>query len=86
MEKSIIKIGSSLAVIIPSRVARASGLRKGERVLLEEQEGGIMIRRRNNVTPVDLWGKVAAKGFGLTDQRQLRRRVDKQFSRRWKNI
>jgi antitoxin MazE len=39
------KWGRNLAIRVPSHVARACGLRSGERIEVEAQDGAIVIRR-----------------------------------------
>ncbi|MBI2345669.1 MAG: AbrB/MazE/SpoVT family DNA-binding domain-containing protein [Deltaproteobacteria bacterium] len=86
MEKAIMKIGHSLAVIIPRPLAKAAGFRAGQRVLLQEESEGITIRRAGQRASVDLRGKVPSVGFRLLDQRRTRRALASQWKRRWKGI
>ena len=43
-ERRLVKIGNSLAAIIPSKIAKKLGLKEKEKIFVEEQNGEILIR------------------------------------------
>jgi len=48
-EAQIVKWGNSLAVRIPKPVAEAAGVREGDPIMIEADEGHINIRRKQQV-------------------------------------
>jgi antitoxin MazE len=48
-EAQIVKWGNSLAVRIPKPVAKAAGVREGDAIVIEADEGHIRVRRRQRV-------------------------------------
>jgi antitoxin MazE len=48
-EAQIVKWGNSLAVRIPKPVAEAAGVREGDPIMIEADEGHIKIRRKQQV-------------------------------------
>ena len=86
MEKEILKIGSSLAIIIPSPVAKSFHLKSGDRVRIEVEEWKITIQKTEKITPVKLEGIVKPSGFKLKDLRKLRREWTKSFEAKWKDL
>jgi antitoxin MazE len=48
-EAQIVKWGNSLAVRIPKPVAEAAGVREGDPIVIEADEGHIKVRRRERV-------------------------------------
>lgn len=47
MEQKVIKIGSSLGVVIPADMARRQGVEQGQSVTPIEQENGDILLKRN---------------------------------------
>ncbi len=43
-ERRIVKVGNSLAAIIPSKIAKKLNLKEKEKVYIEEQNGELLIR------------------------------------------
>ena len=48
-EAQIVKWGNSLAVRIPKPVAEAAGVREGDPIVIEADEGHIKVRRKQHV-------------------------------------
>lgn len=48
-EAQIVKWGNSLAVRIPKPVAEAAGMREGDPIVIEADEGHIKVRRKQRV-------------------------------------
>ncbi len=48
-EAQIVKWGNSLAVRIPKPVAEAAGVREGDPIVIEADEGHIKVRRKRSV-------------------------------------
>jgi len=48
-EAQIVKWGNSLAVRIPKPVAEAAGVREGDPIVIEADEGHIKVRRKERV-------------------------------------
>lgn len=48
-EAQIVKWGNSLAVRIPKPVAEAAGMREGDPIVIEAEEGHIKVRRKQRV-------------------------------------
>jgi antitoxin MazE len=48
-EAQIVKWGNSLAVRIPKPVAEAAGVREGDPIVIEADEGHIKVRRKQGV-------------------------------------
>ena len=48
-EAQIVKWGNSLAVRIPKPVAEAAGVREGDAIVIEADEGHIRVRRKQRV-------------------------------------
>jgi len=48
-EGQIVKWGNSLAVRIPKPVAEAAGVREGDSIVIEADEGNINVRRKQRV-------------------------------------
>lgn len=72
MQKPIIKIGSSLAVIIPQAVAREAGLQQGDLVDIAHANNSILIRHTATVRPVQVGGAVRSHGATLKTLRAAR--------------
>lgn len=63
MEQTIITIGNSKGLIIPQKILKASGIKLGDKVIVEEKDNKI------NVTPVKKTsGKVDAKFMKMVDE------------------
>jgi antitoxin MazE len=48
-EAQIVKWGNSLAVRIPKPVAEAAGVREGDAIVIEADEGHIRVRRKQRI-------------------------------------
>ncbi len=48
-EAQIVKWGNSLAVRIPKPVAEAAGVREGDAIVIEADEGHIQVRRKQRI-------------------------------------
>ena len=48
-EAQIVKWGNSLAVRIPKTVAEAAGVREGDPIVIEANEGHIKVRRKQRI-------------------------------------
>jgi antitoxin MazE len=48
-EAQIVKWGNSLAVRIPKPVAEAAGMREGDPIVIEADEGQIKVRRKQRI-------------------------------------
>lgn len=63
MEQTVINIGNSKGIIIPQKVLNASGIKLGDKVLVEENNNKI------SVTPVKKTkGKVDARFMKMVDE------------------
>ena len=61
-EAQIVKWGNSLAVRIPKPVAEAAGVREGDPIVIEADEGHIKVRRKERVpTLKELVAQIAAE-------------------------
>jgi antitoxin MazE len=70
-EAQIVKWGNSLAVRIPKPVAEAAGVREGDPIVIEADEGHIKVRRRQRaptlkelvakITPENRYPEIAAR-------------------------
>lgn len=88
MEKEVLKIGNSLAVIIPSPVAKSIGLRKGDKVNIRPVNDIIEINRLEQVKPINLRGlvKPIGKSPSLRDFKKLRREFTQSIESKWKKF
>ena len=67
-EAHIVKWGNSLAVRIPKPVAEAAGVREGDPIMIEADEGHIKVRRKQRVpTLKELVAKITAAPLGPHD-------------------
>ncbi len=83
MKKEVIKIGNSLALIIPSAVAKQANLHAGDTVMVEAVDQAISIRRTNLVAPIDLRGKALRSKVTMQDIRQGRRAMTRAVMKKW---
>ncbi|GEM_PF-2638434 len=86
MEKEVIQIGSSLAVIIPRPVAQAAGIKKGDYLDIGNVKGEIFMVPVTPLRPVTLKGIVSSKGASQKDFTQTRRTLSKSFHKKWKTF
>lgn len=86
MEKEVIQIGNSLAVIIPSPVARAAGIKKGDYLDIENKKEKILVVPVASLRPITLKGIVPSKGASQKDFVQTRKTLSKSFRRKWKTF
>lgn len=86
MEKEVIQIGNSLAVIIPKAIAQKAGLRKGSVVNVTEAGSKVQINKVDAVTPVRLRGVVSSRGATFRDFARARKNLHKQFFTKWKKF
>lgn len=86
MEKEILQLGNSLAVIIPRNIAQQVGLSKGDRVDIKGSDKTVQIRRIPQATPLNLCGIVPSRGVTEKDIRQSRKRIHQDLLNKWKNF
>lgn len=86
MEKEVIQLGKSLAVILPKAIASRAGLKRGSRVDITERGRNVQIRRADHITPVHLQGIVSTKGIRAADFEVARRKIHGQFTKKWKSF
>ena len=86
MEKEVIQIGNSLAVIIPSPVAQAAGIKKGDYLEIENVREKILMIPVSFLHPVTLKGIVSSKGVSQKDLIQARQIISKSFRKKWKTF
>ena len=84
MEKEIIQLGNSLAVIIPSPMARQCRFRRGDSVRLKVEDQTLRIDPMSRLKPVKLCGLIRPRGSRLRDFRTARSAIHRAFSKRWK--
>lgn len=58
------RVGAKGQVVIPKRVRDALGIRPGDEVVVEEQDGEARVRRLSGVSA---WGMLAGEGDMLAD-------------------
>ncbi|MBI3540758.1 MAG: AbrB/MazE/SpoVT family DNA-binding domain-containing protein [Deltaproteobacteria bacterium] len=86
MEKEILQLGSSLAVIIPSSIAKQVHLKKGDHVRWSTSGRSLRLVPSNRLRPVNLGGLLQGKKVSWEDLRSARSQLQKQISKKWKNI
>lgn len=82
MEKEIIQLGSSLAVIIPRPMAKQIRLNKGDRVRWVVAGRSLRLVPSSQLRPVHLRGLLQEQQVAWKDFRKAR----SHFQRKWKNI
>lgn len=86
MDKEIIQLGSSLAVIIPSPIAKKFHLKKGDHLRFKVSGQALRIDPLSRLIPVKLRGAVHSQGASLADFRRARSQVGRALKRKWKNF
>ena len=86
MEKGVIQLGSSLAVIIPRPMAQQISLHKGDRVRWVVSGQSLRLVPSPQLRPVHLRGVLQGQKTSWKDFRAGRLQLQKSFSKKWKNI
>lgn len=86
VQKEIIQLGQSLAVIIPKNIAEKVGLQKGTVVDIMARKSKIQIKRLQAVEPIQLKGVIGTMGSTSRDFADVRKKIHGQFVKKWKNF